>query len=205
VSLEPADTQNGGLGAEDLEAVEFVGVFAVGVAMDLGGGAHVAGGLDGGDFFLQLRGVELGQVEVGDGVGVELPARRDHRFDVARAEVGAFGLQVEHPRPAVAAQLRQRVGELRPVAVVEGDDDRLGRQRAAVVPGFLDLFQGHRLVAVLVEPVHLPVEDGTGDVEVGIGLVGQRRPQHVVLEDRHGAGVGAPVGLRRRIADLARP
>ena len=73
-------------------------------------------------------------------------------------EVGAFGLEVEHAGPAVLAQLRQGEGELRPVAVVEGEHDRLRRQGGAVEPGVLDLVEGHRLVAVLVEPFQLVAE-----------------------------------------------
>ena len=51
------------------------------------------------------RGVERGQVEVVDRVRGQLPAGGDHRLDVAGVEVGAFGLEVERPRPAVLAQL----------------------------------------------------------------------------------------------------
>jgi hypothetical protein len=104
----------------------------------------------------------------------------------------------------VLAQLWQGEGELRPVAVVEGEDDRLGRQGAAVVPGVLDRFQRHRLVAVFVEPADLAVEVGAGDVELRIGGVGGRRPEVVVLEDRHRAGVRFPVGLRRGVANRVR-
>ena len=122
-------------------------------------------------------------------------------FDVARVEIRAFRLEVEHARPAVLAQLRQREGELGPVAVVEGEDDRLRRQGAAVVPGVLDLFERHRLVAVFFEPVHLVVEVGAADVELGVGRVFRRGAEHVVLEDRHRPGVRLPVGLRGGVAD----
>ena len=103
----------------------------------------------------------------------ELPAGVDHRLDVAFVEVGAFRLEVEDAGPAVLAQLRQREGELGPVAVVEGEDDRLRRQGAAVVPGLLDLFERDRLVAVAVEPVQLVVEVGPGDVQLRVGRVGR--------------------------------
>ena len=89
------------------------------------------------DFFFQFCGPEFGQVEVVDRVGGQLPARRDHRLDVRFVEVRAFRLQVEDARPAVFAQGRQGEGVLGAVAVVEGEDDRLRRQLAAVVPGFL--------------------------------------------------------------------
>ncbi len=62
-------------------------------------------------------------------------------------------------------------------------------------------FQRHRFVAVLVEPAHLAVEVGPGHVELGVGGVAGRRPEHVVLEDRHRAGVGLPAGLGGGVAD----
>ena len=108
-------------------------------------------------------------------MGGQLPARRDHRLDVRFVEVRAFGLEVEDARPAVLPQRRQGEGELGPVAVVEGEDDRLRRQLAVVVPGFLDLFERHRLVALFFEPVHLLAEVGAADEEFGVGLAFRRR------------------------------
>ena len=135
----------------------------------------------------------------------QLPAGGDHRLDVALVEVRAFRLEVEDPGPAVLAQRRQGEGELGPVAVVEGEHDRLRRQGAAVgtrpprpVPGSPPRSRAR------------PASPSAGgsrvaaDVEFGVGRAFGGRAEDVVLEDRHRAGVRFPVGLRRRVADRAR-
>ena len=88
-----------------------------------------------------------------------------------------------------------------PVAVVEGEHDRLRRQRAAFVPGFLDLFERHRLVAVLVRAS----PSGGGSRAAPRRVRGRaRRPgaSPSTWYSRIGTGpvCGFPVGLRGRVA-----
>ena len=84
-------------------------------------------------------------------MGVQLPPRRDHRFDLVGLEVLAqlVDLHVEHPRPPVRAQDREGVAVLAVVAVIEAEDDRLGRQQAPVMPGVVHLLECHGVVAAL--------------------------------------------------------
>jgi len=67
---------------------------------------------------------------------------------------------VEHPGPPVARHHGRREGCLRDVAVVEGDHDRLGRERAVVEEGVHHLIERDRLIARRVQPRHLGFEVG---------------------------------------------
>jgi len=92
-------------------------------------------------------------------VGIDLPALGDDRPDIGRREVVLGDLE-EDSRPPVLPEDRGREADLLRIAVVEGDHDRLRRQRPPVVPGVLDLVEGDPLIAVRREPGDLFAEFG---------------------------------------------
>ena len=127
------------------------------------------------------------------------PSRHD-RADVWRSQV-FFGDLEQHPRPAVAAEHLWGEAHLRRVAVVEGDHDRLWRQRAAVVPGALHLIERDALIAAARQPRHLFAEFGPRDVEPRVCLGRGRVAKRVVDEDRNRPAMGLPPRLRTRVSN----
>src|SRR5919199_683448 len=140
----------------------------------------------------QRCGPERGQIGMADRVGVDLPACGDHRLHALGMQIAQVAqLEVEHAGPAHRAQGGQGMGVLARVAVVEREDDGLGGQESAAMPGVPDLLEGHTVIAASGERVHLGAEVRRRHPELGQGRVGPRGVDDVIHEDRHGLTGGA--------------
>ncbi len=124
-----------------------------------------------GHLVVQLLRVQGDQVGVAEALGIELPARRDQTTDLCLAEAPLGGwqpgeLHVLIADPSEAAKHGQRLGVLRLIAVVEGDDDRFARsQRYAMLPVRLHLIERHGVPAGALQRLHLRGELTRHDVQ----------------------------------------
>ena len=164
------------------------------------------------------------QIRVRERVRVDLPAVGHQRADLvlgdpALAEVAQ--LEVEHAGPAEPAQHRPRVRVLRQVAVVEGDHDRLARERAAVLPRVERLPQRDRVVAGRAQRAHLgrearprrPTAPGSASpagaaettwyMRIGTGIRRAAAPRTSAGRRRHGRARGAASAAASRVAVAA--
>src|SRR5436190_10043650 len=145
---------------------------------------------------------ERRQVDVVDRMGVDLPALPDHQPNLTDGQLAVEQVpdgQVENARPVALGQERADAREILRVAVVEGDDDRPGRQRVAALPVGVDAAKRDGVVAVRVEPGELEREVLATDVQVRKRRAPRWRADHVVHQDRHRAVVRAD-GCRARRA-----
>ena len=114
------------------------------------------------------------------------PAASSLRTSDSREAPGSrlSDLEVEDRRPAAPAEDRQRLRGDAAMAVVEREHDRPLRQAATVVPVVPDVGERHRCEALLLEPGHLRLELGGGDVQLRPGRPRRRVGDHVVHQDR---------------------
>ena len=136
----------------------------------------------------EALGVERAEVDVRDGMGVDLPSFRDHRTHLARVHprprAGARD-EVQHAGPLQGLQQRGDDREVAGVPIVERHDHRAGRQCPGAVPGIVDLAQCDRPVPVADEIAELSDEILLCDVELGVTGPCRWCADDVVHEDRH--------------------
>ena len=148
------------------------------------------------------------QVRVGEGVGVDLPARADQPACERRGQVAAaqvVHLEVQHARPAEPGQHGPRRGVLGEVAVVEGDDDGPARERGARPPGAQHGGEGGGVESGGPQGAHLRGEPRGRHEQLGVGHPRSRRGDHVVHEDRDRGAAGGGAPERVRAEGEARP
>ena len=106
----------------------------------------------------------------------------------------------QHRRPVVGLQQREDPAVEAAVAVVEGQQHRLVRQRRAAVLRLQDLLDRHRLVAVLLQPGELFIERAGAHRHVALV---RRAVFHVVIR-QHRVTVGRPRAFHRSHGPLRR-